>query len=48
MRLHGMSGDAWRRYHRSGSWRYTVEDGGLKANFTDLQAAIGRAQLRSP
>ncbi len=46
MRLHGMSGDAWRRYHRSGSWRYTVEDDGLKANFTDVQAAIGRAQLR--
>ena len=47
MRLHGMSGDAWRRYHRSGSWRYTVECSGLKANFTDIQAAIGRAQLRS-
>jgi len=47
MRLHGMSGDAWRRYHRSGSWRYTVEESGLKANFTDIQAAIGRAQLRS-
>lgn len=46
MRLHGMSGDAWRRYHRSGSWRYTVEVAGLKANFTDVQAAIGRAQLR--
>ena len=46
MRLHGMSGDAWRRYHRSGTWRYTVEDAGLKANFTDVQAAIGRAQLR--
>jgi dTDP-4-amino-4,6-dideoxygalactose transaminase len=47
MRLHGMSGDAWRRYHRAGSWRYTVREGGLKANFTDVQAAIGRAQLRS-
>jgi perosamine synthetase len=47
MRLHGMSGDAWRRYHRGGSWRYTVEERGLKANFTDIQAAIGREQLRS-
>jgi len=47
MRLHGMSGDAWRRYHRSGSWRYVVCESGLKANFTDIQAAIGRAQLRS-
>jgi dTDP-4-amino-4,6-dideoxygalactose transaminase len=46
MRLHGMTGDAWRRYHRQGSWRYTVIDGGLKANFTDVQAAIARAQLR--
>jgi perosamine synthetase len=45
MRLHGMTGDAWRRYHRQGSWRYTVRDGGLKANFTDVQAAIARAQL---
>ena len=47
MRLHGMSGDAWRRYHRPASWRYTVEESGMKANFTDLQAAIGRAQLHS-
>lgn len=47
IRLHGMSGDAWRRYHRSGSWQYTVADSGMKANFTDIQAAIGRAQLHS-
>jgi dTDP-4-amino-4,6-dideoxygalactose transaminase len=46
MRLHGMTSDAWRRYEVSGSWKYTVEEAGLKANFTDLQAAIGRAQLR--
>jgi dTDP-4-amino-4,6-dideoxygalactose transaminase len=46
MRLHGMSGDSWRRYHRSGTWRYTVEEAGMKANLTDLQAAIGREQLR--
>src|SRR6185437_12165816 len=45
MRLHGMSGDSWRRYHRSGTWRYTVADAGMKANLTDLQAAIGREQL---
>jgi perosamine synthetase len=44
-RLHGMSRDAWRRYHGSG-WRYSVEVDGLKANFTDLQAAIGLAQLQ--
>jgi dTDP-4-amino-4,6-dideoxygalactose transaminase len=45
MRLHGMSGDAWRRYHHGARWRYTVEESGMKANFTDIQAAIGRAQL---
>ncbi|MHC3467686.1 DegT/DnrJ/EryC1/StrS family aminotransferase [Streptomyces sp. 7R007] len=45
-RLHGMSADAWRRNLPGGSWRYTVEEAGLKANMTDVQAAIGRAQLR--
>lgn len=46
-RLHGMSRDAWRRYLPGGSWRYDVIDVGFKANLTDLQAAIGRAQLAS-
>ena len=46
-RLHGMSADAWRRYLPGGGWRYDVEEAGLKANLTDLQAAIGRAQLQS-
>ncbi|MFI7014742.1 DegT/DnrJ/EryC1/StrS family aminotransferase [Streptomyces sp. NPDC050164] len=45
-RLHGMSADAWRRDLPGGSWRYTVEEAGLKANMTDVQAALGRAQLR--
>jgi dTDP-4-amino-4,6-dideoxygalactose transaminase len=44
-RLHGMSHDAWRRYLPGGSWRYDVAEPGLKANITDIQAAIGRAQL---
>jgi dTDP-4-amino-4,6-dideoxygalactose transaminase len=44
-RLHGMSRDAWRRYLPGSAWRYTVEMPGLKANMTDIQAAIGRAQL---
>ena len=44
-RLHGMSADAWGRYLPGGSWRYDVTQPGLKANLTDLQAAIGRAQL---
>ena len=44
-RLHGMSADAWRRYLPGGGWAYDVLDAGLKANMTDVQAAIGRAQL---
>lgn len=44
-RQHGMSHDAWGRYGPSGSWQYTVGMDGLKANFTDVQAAIGSAQL---
>jgi dTDP-4-amino-4,6-dideoxygalactose transaminase len=46
-RLHGMTADAWRRYLPGGGWRYDVHEPGLKANLTDLQAAIGRAQLRA-
>ena len=44
-RLHGMSADAWRRYLPGGGWRYDVLEAGMKANMTDLQAAIGRGQL---
>ncbi len=45
-RLHGMSADAWRRYLPGGGWRYDVAELGLKANMTDLTAALGRGQLR--
>ncbi|HEX9235270.1 MAG TPA: DegT/DnrJ/EryC1/StrS family aminotransferase, partial [Actinomycetota bacterium] len=44
-RLHGMSRDAWKRYLPGSTWRYSVEEVGLKANMTDIQAAIGRGQL---
>lgn len=44
-RLHGMSKDAWSRYLPGGSWRYTVEADGIKANLSDVHAAIGRGQL---
>jgi dTDP-4-amino-4,6-dideoxygalactose transaminase len=40
-----MSQDAWRRYLPGAGWRYDVAEAGLKANLTDVQAAIGRAQL---
>ncbi len=45
MRMHGMSKDSWKRYLPGGSWRYDVKRVGLKANMTDVQASIGRAQL---
>ncbi|HET6875925.1 MAG TPA: DegT/DnrJ/EryC1/StrS family aminotransferase [Jatrophihabitans sp.] len=45
LRQHGMSKDAWRRYEPGAGWQYDVEGAGLKANFTDLQAAIGLGQL---
>ncbi len=45
LRQHGMSKDAWRRYEPGASWRYEVDEDGIKANFTDLQAAIGLGQL---
>jgi dTDP-4-amino-4,6-dideoxygalactose transaminase len=44
--LHGMSRDAWKRYGPGGSWFYSVEEPGFKYNMTDVQAALGLAQLR--
>jgi dTDP-4-amino-4,6-dideoxygalactose transaminase len=43
--LHGISKDAWKRYSAEGTWRYDVLEAGYKYNFTDLQAALGIAQL---
>lgn len=45
MRLHGISGDAWKRYAKEGSWYYEVLDAGYKCNLPDVLAAIGIAQL---
>jgi dTDP-4-amino-4,6-dideoxygalactose transaminase len=45
VRLHGMSRDAWKRYLPGSGWRYEVDEAGIKANMTDVQAAIGRGQL---
>jgi len=45
MRLHGISGDAWKRYAREGSWYYEVENAGYKLNIPDVLAALGVAQL---
>jgi dTDP-4-amino-4,6-dideoxygalactose transaminase len=43
--LHGMDRDAWRRYHKGGSWAYDVVMPGFKYNMTDIQAALGLVQL---
>lgn len=46
MRLHGISGDAWKRYTNQGSWYYEIIDAGFKSNMPDLLAALGIAQLK--
>lgn len=45
LRLHGISKDAWKRYSGEGSWFYEVVEAGYKYNMTDIQAALGLAQL---
>ena len=45
-RLHGISKDAWDRYTMKGSWYYEVVDNGMKYNTTDMNSALGLAQLR--
>ncbi|MFA6281075.1 MAG: DegT/DnrJ/EryC1/StrS family aminotransferase [Candidatus Omnitrophota bacterium] len=46
MRLHGMNKDAWKRYDMGGSWYYEVVGAGYKYNTTDINSAIGIAQLK--
>jgi dTDP-4-amino-4,6-dideoxygalactose transaminase len=43
--LHGMSGDAWKRFSADGYRHYEVIFPGFKYNMTDLQASIGLHQL---
>lgn len=43
--LHGMSHDGWNRYAEGGRWFYEVLTPGFKYNMSDIQAAIGLAQL---
>lgn len=45
LRLHGIQGDAWKRYTKGGRWFYEVVDQGYKYNMSDLQSAMGRIQL---
>ncbi len=46
LRLHGISKDAWKRYTKEGSWEYDVLENGYKYNMTDINAALGLAQLK--
>jgi len=46
MRLHGIGGDAWKRYSATGSWYYEVQDAGYKMNLSDILSALGRVQLQ--
>jgi dTDP-4-amino-4,6-dideoxygalactose transaminase len=46
MSLHGISKDAWKRFTKSGSWRYEIVAPGFKYNLTDIAAAIGIHQLK--
>ena len=45
-RLHGIDRDAWDRYTLKGSWYYEVVENGYKYNTTDINSALGLAQLR--
>lgn len=47
LRQHGLSSDAWKRYsHANTMLTPAIAELGYKMNFTDLQACIGRVQLR--
>lgn len=46
LRFHGVDQDAWKRYGREASKNYDLFEPGWKYNLTDLQAAVGLAQLR--
>jgi len=43
--LHGMDGDAWKRYSEKGSWYYEIVRSGYKMNLGDPAAALGLVQL---
>jgi UDP-4-amino-4-deoxy-L-arabinose-oxoglutarate aminotransferase len=46
LRFHGIERDAWKRYGKGGNPEYDIEEPGYKYNLTDIQAALGVAQLR--
>jgi len=45
LRFHGIERDAWKRYGKGGNPEYDISAPGFKYNLTDIQAALGLAQL---
>jgi dTDP-4-amino-4,6-dideoxygalactose transaminase len=45
LRLHGLTRDAWARFHPDEPMSYGLLEPGAKANLPDLLAALGRSQL---
>ncbi|MCL5807390.1 MAG: aminotransferase class I/II-fold pyridoxal phosphate-dependent enzyme [Deltaproteobacteria bacterium] len=45
LRFHGIERDAWKRYGKGGNPEYDIEEPGYKYNLTDIQVALGIAQL---
>jgi UDP-4-amino-4-deoxy-L-arabinose-oxoglutarate aminotransferase len=45
LRFHGIERDAWKRYAKGGNPEYDINTPGFKYNLTDIQAALGLAQL---
>jgi UDP-4-amino-4-deoxy-L-arabinose-oxoglutarate aminotransferase len=45
LRFHGIERDAWKRYGKGGDPNYDIKGPGFKYNLTDIQAALGLAQL---
>ena len=45
LRFHGIERDAWKRYGKGGTPGYDIQMVGFKYNLTDIQAALGLAQL---
>lgn len=45
LRFHGLERDAWKRYGKGGNPEYDIVTPGFKYNLTDMQAALGLAQL---
>jgi UDP-4-amino-4-deoxy-L-arabinose-oxoglutarate aminotransferase len=45
LRFHGIERDAWKRYGRGGNPDYDIQAPGFKYNLTDMQAALGIAQI---